>query len=87
MLKVSAFYEKQKSFIPKKKIGIFFKGPIFTEKDGYYLQVQTDMPLHYLKLILWIFPPFLQVAHCKNTDSADSQLLKNGEDFEKSSLR
>ena len=52
MLKVSAFYEKQKSFIPKKKLGIFFKGPIFTEKDGYYLQAQTDMPLHYLKLIL-----------------------------------
>ena len=27
------------------------KGRRFSEKDWYYLQAQTDMPFHYLKLI------------------------------------
>ena len=35
------------------------KGRRFSEKDWYYLQAQTDMPFHYLKLIVWIFPLFL----------------------------
>ena len=52
------------------------KGPIFSERDWYYLQAQTDMPFYYLKLIVWIFPPFFQVPHCKHTGSADSQLLR-----------
>ena len=29
-----------------------------------------------LKLIVWIFVHFLQVPHCKNTGSTDSQLLR-----------
>ena len=33
------------------------KGPIFSEKDWYYLQTQTDMPFHNLKLLN--FPAFL----------------------------
>ena len=28
----------------------FVKGPRFSEKDWYYLQAQTDMLFHYLKL-------------------------------------
>ena len=28
------------------------KGPSFSEKDWYYLQAQTDMPFHYLKLVV-----------------------------------
>ena len=28
------------------------KGRIFSEKDWYYLQAQTDMPFHYLKIII-----------------------------------
>ena len=52
------------------------KGRRFSEKDWYYLQAQTDMPFHYLKLVVWIFPPFFQVPHCKHTGSADSQLLR-----------
>ena len=28
------------------------KGPRFSEKDWYYLQAQTGMPFHYLKLII-----------------------------------
>ena len=35
------------------------KGRIFSEKDWYYFQAQTDMLFHYLKLIIWIFPLFL----------------------------
>ena len=34
------------------------KGRTFSEKDWYYLQAQTDMPFHYLKLVVWIFPLF-----------------------------
>jgi hypothetical protein len=34
-------------------------GPRFLEKDWYYLQAQTDMPFHYLKLVLSIFTRFL----------------------------
>ena len=34
------------------------------------------MPFHYLKLVVWIFAHFLQVPHCKNTGSADTQLSK-----------
>ena len=30
----------------------FAKGQIFSEKDWYYLQAQTDMPFHYLKLVV-----------------------------------
>ena len=32
---------------------------IFSEKYCYYLQAQTDMPFHYLKLIIWSFNLFL----------------------------
>ena len=69
------------SSLPKNKQKQFnlryhSKGQIFSEKDWYYLQAQTDMPFHYLKLIIWIFPPFFQVPHCKHTGSADSQLLR-----------
>ena len=28
------------------------KGRIFSEKDWYYLEAQTDMPFHYLKLVV-----------------------------------
>ena len=35
------------------------KGPRFSEKDWYYLQAQTDVPFHYLKLVVWIFARFL----------------------------
>ena len=35
-----------------------FKGPRFSEKDWYYLQAQTDMPVNYLKLVVWIFARF-----------------------------
>ena len=35
------------------------KGRRFSEKDWYYLQAQTDMLFHYLKLVVWIFPLFL----------------------------
>ena len=28
------------------------KGLRFSEKDWYYLQAQTDMPFHYLKLVV-----------------------------------
>jgi hypothetical protein len=28
------------------------KGPRFSEKDCYYLQAQTDMLFHYLKLVV-----------------------------------
>ena len=28
------------------------KGWIFSDKDWYYLQAQTDMPFHYLKLVV-----------------------------------
>ena len=35
------------------------KGPRFSEKDWCYLQAQTDMPFHYLKLVAWIFSRFL----------------------------
>ena len=28
------------------------KGRRFSEKDWYYLQAQTDMPFHYLKLVV-----------------------------------
>ena len=28
------------------------KGRTFSEKDWYYLQAQTDMPFHYLKLVV-----------------------------------
>ena len=30
----------------------YTKGPRFSEKDWYYLQAQTDMPFHYLKLVV-----------------------------------
>ena len=32
--------------------GLGLKGPRFSEKDCYYLQAQTDMPFHYLKLFV-----------------------------------
>ena len=35
------------------------KGRRFSEKDWYYLQAQTDMPFHSLKLAVWILAPFL----------------------------
>ena len=35
------------------------KGPRFSEKDWYYLQAQTDLPFHYLKLVVLIFARFL----------------------------
>ena len=28
------------------------KGPRFSEKDWFYLQAQTGMPFHYLKLVV-----------------------------------
>ena len=28
------------------------KGPRFSEKDWYYLEAQTDMPFHHLKLVI-----------------------------------
>ena len=40
-------------------IWVSIKGLIFSEKDLYYLQAQTDMPFHYLKLVIWIFAHFL----------------------------
>ena len=30
-------------------------------RDWYYLQAQTNMPFHYLKLVVWIFARFLQL--------------------------
>ena len=38
------------------------KGPRFSEKDWYYLQAQTDMPIHYLKLVVCIFARFLPIC-------------------------
>ena len=34
------------------------KGRRFSEKDWYYLQAQTNMPFHYLKVVIWIFAHF-----------------------------
>ena len=62
----------------------WFKGRRFSEKDWYYLQDQTDMPFHYLKLVVWIFPLFLPVVLAWKSAAKQKQTKCN---FKNSSLR
>ena len=45
---------KRQLFCRPHMQGLAFKdkGRSFSEKDWYYLQAQTDMPFHYLKLVV-----------------------------------
>ena len=63
------------------------KGQRFSEKDWYYLQAQTDMPFHYLKLVVWIFPLFLLLMSVGLAWKSAAKQKQTKCNFKNSSLR
>ena len=63
------------------------KGRRFSEKYWYYLQAQTDMPFHYLKLVVWIFPLFLLLMSVGLAWKSAAKQKETKSNFKNSSLR
>ena len=49
---ISLIYQNQDYNTAATASHDYITGPRLSEKDWYYLQAQTDMPFHYLKLLV-----------------------------------